>query len=52
MLTVSDQPSAERIERVEEILRTILDVRATDSSRELIDLELQILRIRARLANN
>ena len=52
MLTTRENSGTERIERVEEILRTILDVRAKDPSRELIDLELQILRIRARLASN
>lgn len=41
----------DRLKRIEDILRNILDIRARDSSRELIDLELQILKIRSRLAS-
>ena len=39
----------ERLKRIESVLKTLLDVRARDTSRELIDLERQLLRIRARL---
>ena len=40
----------DRLSKIDDVLRTLLEVRARDASRELIDLERQILKIRARLA--
>jgi hypothetical protein len=42
----------ERLTRIEDVLRTLLEVRTRDAGRELIDLERQILRIRERLADH
>jgi hypothetical protein len=42
----------ERLTRIDDVLRTLLEVRARDASRDLIDLERQILKIRARLATS
>jgi hypothetical protein len=43
------EAQGERLRKIDAVLRTLLDLRARDASRELIDLELEILKIRARL---
>jgi hypothetical protein len=43
--------SNDRLEKIEELLCTLLDVRARDTSSELIDLERQVLKMRSRAAD-
>ena len=43
------ESSSERLIKVDAMLRTLLELRVRDASTELIDLELEILKIRARL---